>query len=125
MLEKLKSFIVDDTVFTAALLVMVAIASFGLGQQSEAVSRSKTAEATKKPDISIQGDAFVTQSAFVASSTTRGSLLVIASKSGSKYHLPNCPGAKQIKEANKVEFDSVEAAEAAGYTPAANCPGLQ
>ena len=31
----------------------------------------------------------------------------------------------QIKEENKLLFDTIELARAAGYTPAANCPGLQ
>ncbi|HYF29320.1 MAG TPA: Ada metal-binding domain-containing protein [Candidatus Paceibacterota bacterium] len=48
----------------------------------------------------------------------------VASKSGTKYHLPSCSGAKRIKEENKVWFATKEAAEAAGYAPAANCPGL-
>lgn len=48
----------------------------------------------------------------------------VASKSGTKYHLPWCPGAKQMKEENKIWFDSKAAAEAAGYTPAANCKGI-
>lgn len=49
---------------------------------------------------------------------------VVGSKNGSKYHLPWCPGAKQINEANKVWFASKQAAEDAGYTPAGNCKGL-
>lgn len=48
----------------------------------------------------------------------------VASKSGSKYHLPWCPGAKQMKEENKIYFSSKEEAEAAGYAPAANCKGI-
>ncbi|MES2994961.1 MAG: Ada metal-binding domain-containing protein [Patescibacteria group bacterium] len=48
----------------------------------------------------------------------------VASKSGSKYHLPTCSGAKRIKEENKVWFDTKEQAAAAGYGPASNCPGL-
>lgn len=50
---------------------------------------------------------------------------VVASKNGTKYHLPSCPGAGQIKEENKVWFESSAAAVAAGYSPAANCPGLK
>ncbi|MEK7586510.1 MAG: hypothetical protein AAB453_01420 [Patescibacteria group bacterium] len=50
---------------------------------------------------------------------------VVASKNGTKYHLPTCPGAKQIKESNKISFTSPEQATLAGYTPAANCPGLK
>ncbi len=49
----------------------------------------------------------------------------VASKSGTKYHLDTCPGAKQIKAENKITFASREEAEAAGFAPAANCPGLK
>jgi methylphosphotriester-DNA--protein-cysteine methyltransferase len=38
--------------------------------------------------------------------------------------LPDCPGAKQISEQNKIWFASIEEAEKAGYKPAGNCPGL-
>jgi hypothetical protein len=48
----------------------------------------------------------------------------VASKSGTKYYLPTCSGAKRIKEENKVWFATVADATAAGLTPAANCPGL-
>ncbi len=50
--------------------------------------------------------------------------LYVGSKSGSKYHLPNCPGAQRISAENKVWFASKEDALAKGYTPAANCKGL-
>jgi hypothetical protein len=48
----------------------------------------------------------------------------VASKSGQRYYFPWCSGAKQIKEGNKIWFDSREAAEAKGYTPAKTCKGL-
>jgi hypothetical protein len=48
----------------------------------------------------------------------------VASKSGAKYYLPWCGGAKLIKDENKVWFASKADAEAAGYAPAANCKGL-
>lgn len=48
----------------------------------------------------------------------------VASKNGTKYYLPTCGTAKRIKEANQVWFATKEAAAAAGYSPAANCPGL-
>lgn len=48
----------------------------------------------------------------------------VASRNSSKYHLAECPGARTISEANKVWFSTKEAAEAAGYAPAANCPGI-
>jgi hypothetical protein len=48
----------------------------------------------------------------------------VASKSGTRYYLPACSGASRIKEENKVWFATVGEAQAAGYTAAANCPGL-
>jgi len=46
---------------------------------------------------------------------------VVASKNGTRYHLPTCPGARTIKEVNRITFASEAAAKAAGYTRAANC----
>ncbi len=48
----------------------------------------------------------------------------VASRSGTKYHLPWCSGAKRIKEGNKVWFNSENEARAAGFAPASNCPGI-
>lgn len=48
----------------------------------------------------------------------------MASKNGTKYYLPTCSSANRIKAENRVWFASREEAEAAGYAPAANCPGL-
>lgn len=48
----------------------------------------------------------------------------MASKNGTKYYLPTCGTAKRIKEENRVWFATKAEAEAAGFTPAANCPGL-
>ncbi|TSC68096.1 MAG: hypothetical protein G01um101466_553 [Parcubacteria group bacterium Gr01-1014_66] len=48
----------------------------------------------------------------------------VASKNGTSYHYPWCPGAKKIKEENKIVFATREEAEKRGYKPAGNCPGL-
>lgn len=48
----------------------------------------------------------------------------LASKNGTKYYLPTCGSAKRIKTENIVWFQTKAEAEAAGYGPAANCPGL-
>jgi len=53
-----------------------------------------------------------------------GEKLYVVSKNGARYHYPWCSGAQSIKEENKIWFDTKEEAEAAGYTPAANCKGL-
>ncbi len=48
----------------------------------------------------------------------------VASKNGERYYLPWCGGVSRIKEENKVWFASKAEAEAAGFTPAANCKGI-
>lgn len=79
------------------------------------------------------GQAFIAEnSAFQHSTSTQTSQQksqqtqdkFVASKNSSKYHLPNCPGAKRIAEHNKIWFSSKEEAESLGYEPASNCPGL-
>lgn len=115
MLEKLKSWLADDTLFIALLLVFIAVGSFGLGRQS-VLERVTSVPTERSREIEI------IQNTLPASPTlTQEGREVVASKSGTKYHLPSCPGAKQIKEANLIRFAAIELAEAAGYTPAANC----
>lgn len=53
-----------------------------------------------------------------------GPQVYMASKNGTKYYLPTCGTAKRIKEENRVWFATKDEAVAAGYSPAANCPGL-
>lgn len=109
MSEKLKSWLADDTLFILLLVILVAVVSFGLGRQSVMEERQ-------------QGS--VVQTALAEPVPTTGTR-VVGSRSGTKYHLLDCPGTTQMKEDNKVYFDSIQLAEAAGYTPAGNCPGLQ
>ena len=120
MLEKLKSILHEDAYFYAVLLVLVAVTSFGLGRNS-----IKTV-----PGISMQTEMNISDMRSLTPAESSENDLstnqkVVASKSGNKYHLLTCPGAKQIKEENLIEFTSPITAKAAGYAPAANCPGLQ
>ncbi|OGZ46876.1 MAG: hypothetical protein A3J54_00250 [Candidatus Ryanbacteria bacterium RIFCSPHIGHO2_02_FULL_45_13b] len=50
--------------------------------------------------------------------------LVAASRNGKRYYYQWCAGLNRIKEANKIWFDSIKSAEAAGYTIASGCEGL-
>jgi hypothetical protein len=117
-------------IFTMLLVILVGVASFGLGRLSVTDGKG-TVEVL--PPLSTPSEALGAQqtsvpttsalSASVGSATTAAGKFV-ASKSGTKYHYPWCSGAKRIKDENKVWFNTVEEARAAGYTPAANCPGL-
>jgi hypothetical protein len=127
MLEKLKSLILNDHIFFGFLVILVGVGSFALGRVSvkesvpeKAVVRVAEQPASVNTAVSESEVMKVEKSPAVA-----GEQILVASKSGTKYHLETCPGSKQIKEANKIFFSSKEEAEAAGYKPAANCPGLQ
>lgn len=119
MYEKIKLVLQDDALFYSFLLILVGITAFGLGKLSVVESLAVTGEPaavnlttqTRMTQPDVTGGAGVTES-------------LVASKNGTKYHLPSCPGAKQIAEQNKIFFTSANEARAAGYQPAANCPGL-
>lgn len=139
MLKKLKSVILDDMVYMAFLIVLVGIGSFGLGRISVAKPSPQTpvllqqgaslpisTDQTPAKAVSTFGPTplVLTQ----PSETSKSADVVpstgafVASKAGTKYHALTCPGAKTIKETNKIYFATTDEAEAAGYTRAANCP---
>jgi len=117
MNEKLKSFVLDDAFYYALLVVLVAIVAFLLGRNSLGHIQSQGAGVQiSQPTTKVEKNEDAQANAFTA---------VVVSRSGTKYHLPTCPGAKQIKETNKIVFSSVAQAKAAGYSAAANCDGLE
>lgn len=59
------------------------------------------------------------------SSTPLGTLAeVVASRTGTKYYRPECPGVAAISEKNRVWFVSSDLARTQGYEPADNCDGI-
>ncbi len=105
-----------------AIIVLVALASFGLGR----ISVSKNIYENKET-VMLKTEVKSVSSAKTKDTEVRAGSggEVVVSKSGKKYHYPWCAGAKQIAEKNKVTFPSSEEARKAGYTPASNCKGLQ
>lgn len=135
LIKKVKTLFKENQkdLFLAVLVFLIGLGSFGLGRLSVLWPE-------KEPIIIDQGDE-VDKSAFGLGETVvpnnftkrsdsppspissfRGNF--VASRNGSSYHSPDCPGAKQIKEENKVWFASADEARRAGYKPAGNCPGL-
>lgn len=107
----------NDTYFIAILVILVGVISFGLGR----LSMTNEASITQSQDGFKQIESLKMEDAEYNPSN----IPVVVSKSGTKYHLHDCPGALQMKSENKIELNSIDAARAAGYTPAANCPDLQ
>ena len=115
MLEKLKLFLKDDQIYYSILVLLIGILSFFLGRMSaDEISSLKNLLPNQN-----QGSVIVSTPA-----ENQADIYMVASKNGSKYHLPWCPGASQIKDANQVRFENKADAEGQGYTPAANCPGI-
>jgi len=110
-------------IFIVLTVILVALISFGIGRLTMPKSEPiliKNLEQASVEDIDVENQGKVYPPATEQSDVGR----VVGSKNSDKYHLPECPGAKQINEQNKIWFDSIEAAEKAGYKPAGNCPGL-
>jgi hypothetical protein len=118
-------------IFIIVAFVLVAVIGFGLGKLS--------AFETKRPPLIFGHDESLTaqiddkgqvqtttgSNTITPNNQTTGSEVVVASKTGKKYHYPWCAGAKQISEANKITFQTFAEARTAGYGPASNCPGLK
>ena len=111
--------------FLSFVIILVAILSFGIGRLS-VVGDREPIRVEVDPSISNQVPMTNSQTANVINSNQvvpapRSFGEVVASKNSNKYHYPHCSGAKQIKEKNKIVFATPAAAEAAGFTLAANC----
>jgi hypothetical protein len=125
MLSHFKNFIKNSAsdLFIVLVVILVALICFGIGRlttpKSEPVLIKNLERAFPSSFRSEEGG-----QASVEDIKTDYQGKVVGSKNSDKYHLPDCPGAKQISEQNKIWFNSIEEAEKAGYKPAANCPGL-
>lgn len=126
MLEKLKRFLADDTIFTGTLLCVIAVTAFFLGRYSipERPANTPALVLEAAAQLPIATTTAVASTTPPPVSLNAETAKYVGSKSGTKYHLMTCAGAKRIKEENKVFFATAADAEAAGYSPAANCPGL-
>jgi hypothetical protein len=123
---------------TSVFVVLLGTASFGLGRLSKiGESRSemklfnpqKTLEDITVEKITSQNGKLLANPISASKNknfnvkTNNG--VVVASKTGTKYHFPWCTGSKSIKDENKIWFNSIDEAKKAGYTPAQNCKGLK
>lgn len=140
MYQKIKGIIEDDAVFYSLLILLVGMASFGLGRLSlaDAQNIDQSASVTLSQPAPNTPETANTVPAHNQNSTVNGTkehtsevvpgaainAAFVASKNGTKYHRLDCPGAKQMAETNKIFFASVDEAQSSGYSPAANCPGL-
>jgi len=125
MLAKIKTFVKNNfqDIFIILVIILVALICFGVGRLTSPKTEPILIKNLEQASV---GSLEIEQAASVPlSGTTADKGRVVGSKNSDKYHLPDCPGAKQISEQNEVWFDSIAEAEKAGYKPASNCPGLK
>lgn len=126
MYNNFKLILKDDAFFYGVLIVLISVSSFGLGRwsiETDEILQAQNPEVTFLPASASSATESKTADDVVVPTET-GEIMYVASKSGTKYHLLTCPGAKQIKEENKIFFTTKEDAQKSGYTPASNCKGI-
>jgi len=120
-------------IYIAAIIFLVGLSSFGLGRlsvlwpQKEPIifeEAPATASGKKESDSPARSGASK-EAAAAADAILKAGGKYVASKSGSAYHYPWCPGALKIREDNKIWFETATEAEKRGYRPAKNCPGME
>jgi len=121
-----KGFKIKDDLYIIAILILVGFASFGLGKISN-YEKDKTPISILKTREAMIATVMESQTSTNSAQDTskRTNVIVVASKSGTKYYYPWCTGVNRIKEENKVWFNSIESAKGAGLTPASGCTGLK
>ena len=118
--------------YLAAVIVLVAVISFGLGRLSKIREEKtpitiETASSMSDIDEKTNGAGIMLQhnSSTISSATSSSSKIFVASRNGKKHYYAWCESANVIKEQNRVWFSTQAEAEKAGYQPAANCKGLK
>ncbi|MBI1975666.1 MAG: hypothetical protein HYS59_01545 [Candidatus Vogelbacteria bacterium] len=113
-----------NELFVPLLIILSGITGFGLGRLSKIVERSVpiTIENTI---LGKTETGFTTgQENAIETRPIQSTGNYVASKTGTKYHFPWCPGATRIQSENKIWFETAELARSAGYSPASNCKGI-
>lgn len=125
--EKIKYLFEDNKsdLFVAATVFLVGLGGFGLGRLSVLIPEKKPIiiENQEAKQLTFGSGARLRAGAS-SGLPLNGKGKYVASKSGSAFHYPWCPGAIKIKEENKIWFQTKEEAISKGYKPAGNCEGL-
>lgn len=119
--------------YTAAIIILVGLSSFGLGRLSAIDEGRQPIMIENVNESAPQQTASVASSVTGQMSNVNGSAKgaeplaaggkLMGSRNGTKYYFPWC--GSNIAEKNKIWFNSEAEAKQKGYSPAANCKGLK
>lgn len=131
--QKVKEWIGENKsdLYIALIIFLVGLSGFGLGRLSvlwpekEAVKVTNQGdEITGRANDALKAVENISSPPDAKTPSANSRSKFVASKNGTAYHYPWCPGALKIKEENKIWFQTKEEAEKRGYRPAGNCEGL-
>lgn len=130
--SSVKAYFARNFAVYSAILIAVAVGSFGLGRlsfydENRAPVKINMPESEAEEVLGVfSEDASLGKedSEEIKESNSVGGE-VVGSRNSNKYHFPWCSGAKRISETNLITFASIEDARKAGYSPASNCKGLE
>jgi len=114
----------NTELYLTAVIVLVAVISFGLGRLSK-IREEKTSITIENAKENTQIGESKPLSTSNVDSGIKTDKIFVASKNGKKYYYAWCESANVIKEQNRIWFSTQAEAEKAGYQPAANCKGLK
>lgn len=121
----------NKELYLSAVIILVATISFGLGRLSK-IREEKTPitienVGTSTEIIANASNKNVTEKMLEQNfgNISESPKIFVASRNGKKYYYAWCESANVIKEQNRIWFATKDAAEKAGYQPAANCKGLK
>lgn len=139
MLNQFKQFVKDNQndIILIIGIILIALISFGAGRLYEASLAEEAGILTNSPpnhepeqmanvasNTPAQNPTDSTSQNLIDKTSNALKIQIVGNKNSKIYHYPWCSGAKNMKEGNKVFFNSIEEAQKAGYKPAGNCPGL-
>lgn len=126
-MQKIKQFIESDKgkdILVVAIVILVGLASFGLGRLSKEGSSGLKLEYTGQSANAISASAYSAKNEFTRvtdNNWNNNSGKFFASSRGSKYYPESCSAGQNIKKENRVYFDTREEAQNAGYELSSSC----
>ncbi|MFA6445794.1 MAG: hypothetical protein WCW14_00900 [Candidatus Paceibacterota bacterium] len=119
--DSLVEHLLSRDIFILLVIILVGIASFGLGRLS--ILKINTEPIKIEQQIGLTASVVASQSIKGEDITLAQGGIIIGTKSSKKYRYPWCNPLPA--ESNRIIFQSIEQAKIAGYTPVANCKGLK
>ncbi|MEI7688766.1 MAG: hypothetical protein WCI91_01120 [Candidatus Nomurabacteria bacterium] len=126
-MDKIKGKIGLDvyTLICLCIIVIVSVASFGLGRLSVLNTIDKSNSKLGNDNTSLVkgeiGNSNIVENDTVVDSSLSKKRMYVASKNGKLYYSLGCSGAKRISAKNEIWFATTSEAEKAGFTLSASC----